>query len=299
MALNINKGKQVGAQKVVIYGSEGIGKSTLAAGFPEPLFIDVEGGTGWLDISRVDKPSNWAQLLNIIDEISTANVCKTVVLDTADWAEQMASEHICLKNRKTGIEDFGYGKGYTYLAEGFGQLLAKFDKCIANGIHVVVIAHAKMRKFEQPDEMGAYDRWEMKLSKQVAPMLKEWADLLLFCNYQTTVITTDSGSKKATGGKRVMYTTHTPIWDAKNRCGLPDCVPLEFDSIKDAIVFKTPIERLHELMERDGVGHKELIELIAAKGHYPEADAISAYPDSFISGWIIKYWNNIKETLGK
>ena len=69
---------------------------------------------------------------------------------------------------------------------------------------MVVTAHAKMRKFELPDEMGAYDRWEMKLSKQVAPLLKEWCDILLFLNYQTFIVTTESKSQKAQGGKRVM-----------------------------------------------------------------------------------------------
>ncbi len=65
------------------------------------------------------------------------------------------------------------------MAEEFSRLLSACDLVIAAGIHVVVTAHAKMRKFEQPDEMGAYDRWEMKLSKQTAPLLKEWCDILL------------------------------------------------------------------------------------------------------------------------
>ena len=90
-----------------------------------------------------------------------------------------------------------------------------------------------MRKFEQPDEMGAYDRWEMKLSKKVAPLLKEWADIVLFCNYKTDIITDNkTQSKKATGGKRVMYASHHPCWDAKNRYGLPDVMPMEFNQIK-------------------------------------------------------------------
>ena len=97
---------------------------------------------------------------------------------------------------------------------------------------MVFTAHAQMRKFEQPDEMGAYDRWEMKLSKRNAPLLKEWADLVLFCNYKTNVITDQkTNSKKATGGTRKMFTTHHPCWDAKNRYGLPEDMDMDFEGI--------------------------------------------------------------------
>ena len=221
--MKITSGKVMRAQKVVIYGSEGIGKSTLASCFPNPLFIDTEGGTAQLDVRRIEKPGSFDGLVSIVNEVAAdPDICKTLILDTADWAEQMCIVGVCAKYKKSGIEDFGYGKGYTYLAEEYSRLLNAFDAVIAAGIHVVITAHAKMRKFEQPDEMGAYDRWEMKLSKQVAPLLKEWCDLLLFCNYKTIVVATKNDTKKAQGGKRVIHTTHHPCWDAKNRHGLPE-----------------------------------------------------------------------------
>ena len=230
--LNISKGKIARPQKVVIYGSEGIGKSSLAACFPDPLFIDTEGGTAHMDVRRIDKPQTWEELIGIVREVAaTKDVCKTLVLDTADWAEQLVTTYLCAKYKQNSIESFGYGKGYTYLGEEFARLLGAFDTVLASGIHVVVTAHAKMRKFEQPDEMGAYDRWEMKLSKQVAPLLKEWCDLLLFCNYQTYIVTSESNAKKAQGGKRVMYTSHHPAWDAKNRVQLPEVLELDYKHI--------------------------------------------------------------------
>ena len=200
--MKISSGKVIRPQKVVIYGSEGIGKSTLAAQFPNPLFIDTEGGTAQLDVRRIEKPQSFEELISIVNEVAAdPTLCKTLILDTADWAEQLCITGICNKYKKPGIEDFGYGKGYTYLAEEYSRLLGAFDAVISAGMHVVITAHAKMRKFEQPDEMGAYDRWEMKLSKQVAPLLKEWCDLLLFCNYRTFVVTTQNDTKKAQGGK--------------------------------------------------------------------------------------------------
>lgn len=304
--LNISTGIIPRAQKVVIYGSEGVGKTTLAASFPNPLVIDTEGGTSHMDVRRIEKPQSWEELIAIVSEVAaTPNICKTLVIDTADWAEQLAVAHICTKYKQNSIESFGYGKGYTYLSEEFARLFAALDKCIAAGIHAVVTAHAKMRKFEQPDEQGAYDRWEMKLSKQVAPLLKEWCDMLLFLNYKTFVVTTETNAKKAQGGKRVVYTSHHPCWDAKNRHSLPEELDLDFANI--AHLFKDgtapaaeagkPIVTLRSLMAESNVSDAELQKLISDKGHYPAGAPIESYSDKFIGGWIIRYWPQILDLI--
>jgi hypothetical protein len=229
--MQITSGKIPSALKVVIYGPEGIGKSTFAAQFPDPIFCDTEGSTKHMDVRRTPKPTSWAMIVDQVRYfIQKPDMLKTFVLDTADWSEQMCAEALCAKSQKTGIEDFGYGKGYIYLGEEFGRLLNLLEELIGKGVNVVVTAHAKMRKFEQPDEMGAYDRWEMKLSKTCAPLLKEWADAVLFANYKTLVVNVD-GKNKAQGGQRVMHTTHHPCWDAKNRFSLPEELPFEFKGI--------------------------------------------------------------------
>ena len=304
--LNITTGKIDRALKVVAYGSEGIGKTTFAAAFPEPLFIDTEGGTSHMDVRRINRPKSWSELLTIIGEVAaTADVCKTLVLDTADWAEQLCVTHVCEKYKQSSIESFGYGKGYTYLAEEFGRLLTALDKVIDSGKNVVITAHAKMRKFEQPDEQGAYDRWEMKLSKQVAPLLKEWCDMLLFLNYKTYVITTDTNSKKAQGGRRVIYTSHHPCWDAKNRHGLPEEMDLDFKNLahlfktnpKPAAVEQKPIDKLRSLMEKIEATDTEVQQVVSDKGHYPTDTPITDYSDKFITGWLIKYWPQITQII--
>ena len=234
MALKISSGPLGGALKVVIYGPEGIGKSTLAARFPRPLFIDTEGSTRHMDVARTEKPSSWTMLLEQVKAVrDDPSLCSTLVIDTADWAEMLCVSHICAENKVSGLESFGYGKGYVYLAEEFGRLLNLLSEVIAQGMTVVVTAHAMMRKFEQPDEMGAYDRWELKLQRKTAPLLKEWADMVLFANYRTMVIATDKEGKKhkAQGGRRVLYTTHHPCWDAKNRMGLPEEIPMDFSAL--------------------------------------------------------------------
>lgn len=234
--MQITKGKCARAQKVVVYGPEGIGKSTFAAQFPEPLFIDTEGSTDNMDVSRLDKPSSYTMLKNEIAWVkANPTVCKTLVIDTIDWAESLVIADVCAQHGKKGIEDFGWGNGYTYTKEEMGRLLNQLGELVDLGINVVLTAHAQMRKFEQPDEMGSYDRWELKLGKktssQTAPLVKEWADMVLFTNYKTVVMTADNGKKKATGGQRVLYTQHHPAWDAKNRHGLPEEMPFDYAGI--------------------------------------------------------------------
>ena len=255
--MEIIRGKIAKAQKVVLYGPEGIGKTTFAMGFPDPLFCDTEGGSEHLDVARTPAPTSWTMLLGIVREvIAQPSLCKTFVLDTADWAERLCVKHVCDVYKQQSVEGFGYGKGYVYVYEEFGKLLDLLTELRNKGVHPLLTAHSQLRKFEQPDEMGSYDRYELKLSKKtgacIADMIKEWSDLLLFANYKTMVVNVDGqgatkGRNKAQGGKRVMYATHTPSWDAKNRHGLPDELPFEFAAIAhlfaDAPVPARPVEQ--------------------------------------------------------
>ena len=195
-----------------------------------------------MDVARTPKPTSWTMLVEQVKYFkANPTACDTLIIDTVDWAEQLCMADICAKAQKKGIEDFGYGKGYVYLAEEFGRLLNLLEDLIELGINIVLVAHAQMRKFEQPDEMGAYDRWELKLQKKTAPMVKEWADMVLFANYKTYVVNVDGqgadkGTNKARGGKRVIYTTHHPCWDAKNRHDLLSEIPLDYDEIGPLII---------------------------------------------------------------
>lgn len=240
MNIKISSGVIAAKQKVVIYGPEGIGKSTFASKFPKPLFIDTEGSTNKLDVQRFEeKPSSWSMLKNYVEYVKHhPDICETLVIDTIDWAERLCVESILDTHNKKGIEDFGYGNGYTYVAEEIGRFLNMLQELIDKNIcNVVLTAHSQIKKFEQPDETGSYDRYELKLGKkttsQTSPLVKEWADMILFANYETFAVARDKDGKKfkGQGGERVMFTSHHPCWDAKNRDGLPDKLPFDFKQI--------------------------------------------------------------------
>lgn len=244
--MNITTGIIQSAQKVVVYGPEGIGKSTFAACFPKPVFIDTEGSTKYMNVSRLPKPTSWSMLLEEVRYIKDNNgLFNTLVVDTIDWAEQLCINNVCSSHNKKGIEDFGYGNGYVYVKEEMGRFLNLLEEVVESGVNVVLTAHAQIRKFEQPDEMGAYDRYELKLGKktssQTSPLVKEWADTVLFANYKTfSVAADDKGKKfKVQGGARVMYTSHHPCWDAKNRWGLKPELPFEYKEIESFILSDT------------------------------------------------------------
>lgn len=260
LASTIHRGPLVRAQKTVIYGPEGIGKTTLAAQFPSPVFLDTEGGTHHLDVARFPAPKSWDDVTKTIAALaSEPHEFKTLVVDTADWLEKLLIEEVCRRANKTSIEEFGYGKGYVVLAEEVTKFLASLNALLARGMHVLLLAHCRIAKFEQPDAAGAYDRYELKLTKQVAPLVKEWCDMLLFANYFTKVAENDSGKKRGVGGReRKLYTTHTAAWDAKNRHGFEENLPFEFAAVESAFGATTqskpaapvanPIDKLAELV---------------------------------------------------
>lgn len=236
MQFDISQGPILAATKCVIYAVEGIGKSTFASQFPNPLFIDTEGSTNTMNVRRLPAPDSWQMLLQEVQYArNTPGLCSTLVIDTIDWAEHLCINEVCSKRQKSGIEDFAYGAGYTYVYEAFGKLLNMLSDIVEQQINVVLVAHSMIRRFEQPDEAAAYDRYQLKLidtpKKSVANMVKEWADVVLFANYKTVVEKTDSGKAKARGNKRVMYTQHNACWDAKNRWGLAAELPFDYQEI--------------------------------------------------------------------
>ena len=228
--MKITKGKQQRAQRVVLYGVESVGKSTFAAQFPNPLFLDIEQGTSHLDVDRCDIGS-WKQLTDSLSEAKATDY-QTIVIDSADWAERLCVEDLLATSKKTSIEDFGFGKGWVMVAERMSRMLTSVDAIIEAGKNVVLIAHSKIVRFEAPDALAAYDRYELKLSKQSSPLLKEFADELWFLRFKTKVSTTDTGKGKGIGGKeRILLTTHSAAYDAKTRSGLAEELPLEWGSV--------------------------------------------------------------------
>lgn len=245
MALPIHRGKQSRPQKVIVYAPEGIGKSTLAAGLPSPIFFDFEGGTDHLDVARL-KPDTLADFEKWARElIKDRQGFQTVVIDTVDWLEESVLKAVVAgaeNDNVKSIEDFGFGKGWVHLTEKMNHVLGIFDRLVDAGLHVVCLAHGAVRRFDDPKLASGYDRYELKMykdrpnSKGTASLLKEWADALLFGTFEDKVKMSGPTGERgravaASGRERVLMCTHSAAWDAKNRHGLRDKEPWSVETL--------------------------------------------------------------------
>lgn len=261
--MKITKGKRATAKRVVIHGVEGIGKSTLASQFPLALVLDTEDGTNHLDVDRVTVVS-WADLEGSLHElIRDAQGYGTVVIDSIDWAERHLIDHLLKKAGKRSIEDFGFGKGYTMVAEAMGRLLGVCDSLIDRGVNVVLVGHTTVKRTSPPDMDEGYDRYELKLTKQSGPLVKEWADCILFSNYRTKLVEGEDGRTRARGGKeRVLHTERSAAWDAKNRYGLPPELPMTIEAL--APLFEAAPAPAKPKSWRERIADAETVEQLAS-----------------------------------
>lgn len=237
MAINIKTGVKKRPQKVCIKGPEGSGKSTLAADLERPLFIDAEGGTDHMDVDRVEV-NTMDQIREVFQHLKKEGKGKyrTLVLDTIDWIEKCMIKELCAEFNTDSIEKIldGYGKGYTELEDRMHQFLQQLEKVAAQAdVHIVLLAHTKVQKFEDPELASSYDRYMLKMEKKTSALVKEWVDALLFLNFDTKLAdqagTMNNKKRGVQGKKRRLGTVRTAAYDAKSRHGLPDIVPVGED----------------------------------------------------------------------
>lgn len=243
MALNITRGPRRKAARVVLYGVEGVGKTTLAAQFPNALILDVEAGSDRLDVARQDCTTYADAVGHLHDLTRDAMGFETLVVDSIDRLESMAAEHVCKIHNKRSLEDFAYGKGYVLHAEEMARFLGQCDTLHGRGMNVVLVGHSTVKRTSPPDETDGFDRYELRLERRVAPLVKEWADALLFLTFKMRLVAGTDGRMKAKGGReRVIHTERAAAFDAKNRFGLPPEIDADIAAL--APLFATAAPRL-------------------------------------------------------
>jgi len=238
---NVVKGKQARPHRVVLYGPEGIGKSSFGAGAPKAIFIPVEDGTSHLDVARFPKPESWKDVRAAVRELATAkHEYSTLVIDTLDAAEALLWRHMIerdvyadakQKQKLRDIEDYGYGKGYAKALEDWRGLLKDLELLQQQrGMGVVLIAHAHVKSFKNPAG-DDFDRYELKMHAKAGGLFKEWCDSLLFANYETFARKDADNPRRVRGldtGARLIFTERRASYDAKHRGNLPESLPLSW-----------------------------------------------------------------------
>lgn len=217
--------------RILIYGVGGIGKTSLFAGMPKPIFSDIEGGADQLGVARFDTIKNLKDLQKQIEWLcSNEHEFKTYVIDSADWLEKLIAEHIIETHDE---KDLAYGKGNDLIRRELGKILAGLD-WLRNYKSMIIgfTAHAKIKEFKDPMSQN-YDIYTLNCKdEKFASLLIEWCDLVGFANYRLTIVSDgESFGKKLTkakgGDERVLYVTNKASFIAKNRYGIKDSLPLD------------------------------------------------------------------------
>jgi hypothetical protein len=235
---SIKRGQEIKPPRIFVYGVEGIGKTTFAAGAPAPIFLQSEDGQGSLDIARFPAVETTAQVEEAIGALHGGeHEFGTLVVDSVDWLEQIVAREI---EAKFDAKELAYGKAALKQAEVWQALLGGFNALRNDrGMAVILIGHSQIKRFDSP-ETEPYDRYMPKLQERSNALVREWADAVLFANYRTVVRTSEVGFNKEvrrgiTTGERLLHTTEKPAYMAKNRYAFPDTLPLSWAALETAI----------------------------------------------------------------
>lgn len=239
----IHRGKTRMPPRVMLFGTEGIGKSTVASKMPFPIFVQVEDGLGEIDCHRFPLAKSYAEVEAALDELlREEHEYQSVVIDSLDWLERLIWAKVCEDTGATTIEkvDGGYGKGYIR-ALGYWQKIVEQLSALRDqrGMAVMLLAHAKVERFEDP-EATAYDRYAPRLNKHAAALISEWCDAVLFATRKIITRTEDGGFSRSRtiasglgkdGGDRILRCIGGPSCIAKNRYNLPAELPLDWSKL--------------------------------------------------------------------
>jgi hypothetical protein len=243
----IERGRQPKPPRVLLYGVEGIGKSTFGAQAPKPIFIQTEDGLDEIDCDKFPLATTFDAVIESLTALRTQqHVYESVIIDSLDWLERLIWDKLCAQYNVASIEkvDGGYAKGYTHALTMWREILDNLN-ALRNerGMVIVLIAHSKVERFEDP-ESSPYDRYSPRLHKHAAALVSEWCDAVLFATRKIRTQSEESGfNRKRTiahaigkdGGERIIRSYGSPSCVAKNRYGISEELPLSWDVFVEAI----------------------------------------------------------------
>lgn len=223
---------------MLLYGVDGIGKTSLAAEFPSPIFLGTEGERPPSDVdlptpgvitSLNDVFDVFGELLEPDNNGNLQHDFKTVIVDSLDGLEPLIWRATCARLGLNSIEDAGFGKGYVEADTEWNEYLSAVAALAQAGIYVVQLAHPEIVRFDSPTT-DPYSRYQPKLHKRANALVREKADVVAFMNYRISIkekeVARQTKVSHAEGGKeRQIHLSEGAGFNAKNRFSMPDSVP--------------------------------------------------------------------------
>ena len=223
--------------RVILCGVEKIGKSTWAAGAPNPVFLSLRGeeGVDSLDVSRFPVCHSLNDVTNALESlVSEDHKFQTVVIDSLSTLEPLVWEHVCTQDKVESIEKVGggFGKGYIEAVKYWRDIMAALDYLRdEKGMGSILIGHVVIKTFSEPDG-GTYDSYELDINKKAVSALMRWSDAILFANCKTFTKTEKTGMKETKKGvmrnERVLFTQKRPAHPGGGR-GVLGQLPYELE----------------------------------------------------------------------
>jgi len=290
--IEVVDGRLPGGRRFLFYGQEAVGKTTLAAHAPKPIFIDIENGSANMSVARYKfkdgiVPQTYSEILKAVKRLTTAkHDFQTLVIDSLDRVENLIHDHVLERDsgkqsnlnkygkKLESIESYGYGKGYQVAYEEFCSLLRGLETLmLSRGMNIILIAHSKIGTFKNP-EGEDYDRYWIRVHQHIAGKSKEWVDVCGFACYEAGGDKMNADDNRAKGwstGRRLLKLQHSAAYDAKSRIPLPKEIELlagnPWAPLQEAIesAEETPEEILEAIkLECQRLGDHALTEKVRA-----------------------------------
>jgi hypothetical protein len=269
---SLQRSTRIDPPKILIYGTNGIGKTTFGSCAPSPVFILTEKGLGTLSVDHFPRSKTYGEVLEALQSLLVEDhKFKTVVIDSVDWLEKLIFDFVAQDAGKNSIEEIGYGKGYSIAQDVWFEFVALLDELNEKKkMSIILIGHALIKSFNSP-ETDNYDRYRLDLHDKSASVIMDWCDVVLFANYKVYINTVDAGFNKKENkgvgvGERVMYTEERPSFWAKNRYKLPFEMPLSWMDFSNALSAScSPVTAKRMKSEQDLVEVKPPQDLVEVK----------------------------------
>lgn len=233
---SIRRGGSDRAPLVLIHGGPGIGKTTLAASAPSPVFVRTEDGLGNLNVEAFPVATSYEDVMEALAALYEEHEFKTVVVDSLSALEPLIWTKVAADHAKKNIEDLGFGKGYIYALQYWQELIAALKGLATRGVMPLLIAHTDVVRFDSP-ETDPYDRFQIKLHKRAFQYLYEQCDVIGYATYPIAVRKNEGNAAKAgrgiQRGGRLVHLVEKPAYVAKNRYSMPETVPMEWESLAE------------------------------------------------------------------